>query len=62
MVENSTTLYEQTCSDDLKETSIGEIDTVFEAKIKLNIQRLAKEPSNTILENILAYSKSFAGK
>lgn len=62
MVENFTTLYEQTCNNDLKETSIEEIDKVFEAKIKHNIQSLAKEPSNVTLDNILSYSKSFAGK
>lgn len=62
MVENFTEIYEQTCNEDVKETSLPEIDETFEAKIKHSIQNLAKEPSSHIVNNILSYSKSFTSK
>lgn len=61
MVENSTTIYEEAYKSDLKE-STAETDATFEANIRQSIQSLAKEPTQSIVDNILSYSKSFVSK
>lgn len=61
MVENSTTIYEEAYNSDLKEV-VTEGEVKFEMKIKNGIQSLAKEPSQNVIDNILAYSKTFVSK
>ncbi|NGM63285.1 hypothetical protein G5B30_15355 [Sphingobacterium sp. SGG-5] len=57
MVENFTTIDTATHPNDLRET-IAETDDQFEVKIKMCIQRLAKEPSQSVVEKLLDYSRS----
>ncbi len=57
MVENFTTLKEKTHTNVLRET-ITETDDQFEAKIKSCIQKLAKDPSQSVVEKLLDYSRS----
>ncbi|MFD2554477.1 hypothetical protein [Sphingobacterium tabacisoli] len=61
MVENSTTVYEEAYKSDLKE-SMTDLDATFETNIKQGIQSLAKEPKQSVIDNILSYSKSFVSK
>lgn len=61
MIENFTAIYEEAYNNDLDE-SITEKDVAFERKIKQNIQSLGKEPSKSVIDNILAYSKSLISK
>ncbi|MDR2282710.1 MAG: hypothetical protein LBE37_05845 [Sphingobacterium sp.] len=61
MVENSTTVYEEAYKSDLKE-SMTDLDATFETNIKQGIQSLAKEPTQSVIDNILSYSKSFVSK
>ncbi|SKB98746.1 hypothetical protein SAMN05660841_03447 [Sphingobacterium nematocida] len=61
MVENSTTIYEEAYNSDLKEV-VTETEVKFETKIRNGIQSLAKEPSQSVIDNILAYSKTFVSK
>lgn len=61
MVENFTPIKEETYADDLKELDT-KIENEFELNIKHSIQRLAKEPSQNTIDNILNYSKSLSKK
>ncbi|MFZ4863063.1 hypothetical protein ACL9RF_12870 [Sphingobacterium sp. Mn56C] len=58
MVENSTTITDETYDSDLKENSkIMEIPV--EDFIKQHAESLLKEPSQTCIDTILLYSKSY---
>lgn len=56
MVENFTTI-EKKHPNELREANV-ETDDQFEAKIKLCIQKLAKDPSAGVVEKLLDYSRS----
>lgn len=61
MVENFTPIKEETYADDVKVLDT-EIENEFELNIKHSIKRLAKEPSQNTIDNILNYSKSLSKK
>jgi hypothetical protein len=61
MVENSTTVYEEAYKSDLQE-SRTHLESTFETTISQGIQSLAKEPSQSVIDTILSYSKSFVSK
>lgn len=59
MVENFTqeTTYE---NDLVNEQKV--LDAGFEAKLKENLHSLMREPRQSVIDNILSYSKSFQNK
>ncbi len=57
MVENFTTIDTATHPNDLRE-NVVETEDQFEAKIRMCIQRLTKEPSQGVVEKLLDYSRS----
>lgn len=57
MVENFTKTKEEAYCSDVQEI-IVQIDERFEATVKHNLQSLAKEPRQHIIDDILNYSKS----
>lgn len=59
MVEDFTKTKEEAYIGDVQEI-IVQIDEEFEAKVKYNIQNLAKEPRQHIIDDILNYSKSLS--
>lgn len=58
MVENFTQTEEKTYTNvvDIK------LEDIFEAKIKEEIQNLAIEPNQSVIDSILQYSKTFSKK
>lgn len=61
MVENFTPKNDQTYTNEIEQITVKNEDT-FEAIIKDKIQYLATEPSQSLIDNILQYSKSLSKK
>ena len=57
MVENFTTIEEKTYTSDVKEATVP-MDNEFEANIRHCVQRLGKEPRQSVIDGLLDYSKS----
>jgi len=58
MVENFTQTEEKTYSNEVENI----VEDAFEAKVKEEIQNLALEPSQSVIDKILQYSKTFSKK
>lgn len=58
MVENFTQIEEKTYTNELEYI----IEDKFEAKIKEDIRNLSIEPNQSMIDNILQYSKTFSRK
>lgn len=60
MVENFTPTEEETYINDVE--NITTIDDTFEAKIKEEVKKIGIPPSQSVIDRILQYSKSFGKK
>lgn len=58
MVENFTTVDENTFENVVNEDMALIVDKQFEENIKRGVQSLAKEPSQKTIDNILNYAKT----
>lgn len=58
MVENFTKTEEKTYTNEVE----NKIEETFEAKIKEEIRNLVIEPNQSVIDNILQYSKTFSRK
>jgi len=61
MVENFTTLEEETYTSDLEAAVVAE-DNAFETNIRHFIQKIGKAPRQSVIEGLLDYSRLWNNK